>query len=499
MVKTVLKIKQLLNSHYELIILPILIMIGSYISFYFLGKESLRLDESQSIWQVNRPFWDIFPVVASDVHLPLYNIILFWWRSLVGVDIFNNRQISLIFFLFGIVAIYFLTKLISENKNIAVFTSVLFTISPYMNWYANELRMYSLLVLVTIVSHYFFLRIYFDRGRSWLNWLLYLLISIIGIYTHYFYFLVLLSQLIFYALFWVNFPKYTFRYFISVLSLIIIAFAPWVNLVLSLGRAKNQSPLLVKPSSIDYFNIYSQHVFGFQGDYVNSLILSFWPILGLLALLLLKKNNILKPKLVYLGLATFVPIFISFIVSYSLRPIFLSRYLSICVPSMFIMISYILFSYNTFLGRFMKVLIPSLMSLAMVMQITSFLTPVRENYREAISYIVSSTQKDDIVAISAPFTVFTFDYYYNGTNQLVTIPSWDRNTIIPPFDKQSMVTQVNSYSAKYNRIYLLLSYDQGYEKDVRQYFDDNFLKLESFTFSPKLNLIVYDMKKQPSS
>lgn len=490
------KIKQLLNSNYELIILPLLILIGTFISFNFLGKESLRLDESQSIWQVNRPFGDIFKVVASDVHLPLYNIILFWWRSIVGGDIYDNRHISLIFFLIGIVAIYFLAKLISNNKSIAIFTATLFTLSPYMNWYANELRMYSLITLITIVSHYLFLRIYYSLGRTWLNWTLFLIISIIGIYTHYFFFLVLLSQLIFYILFWFKFSKNTFRNFVLVASAIILSFGPWVWFVLSLGNAKNQAPLLIKPSSIDFFNIYSQQVFGFQSDYVNSLILSFWPILGLLGLFLLKKNNILKPEFVYLGLATFIPILVSFIVSYSVRPIFLSRYLSVCIPSMFIIISHVLFSYNTFLSRFMRVLILYLMIFALYLQITSVATPVKENYREAINYIIKTTQKEDIVAISAPFTIFTFDYYYNGSNQLVTIPYWDRKTVIPAFDKKTMLEQVSSYIPNHNKIYLLLSYDQGYEKEVKQYFDDNFLRLESITFSPKLNLYVYDIKKQ---
>jgi mannosyltransferase len=374
---------------------------------------------------------------------------------------------------------------------------LLFTISPYMNWYANELRMYSLLVLVTMLSHYFFLRIYFNKSRSWLNWLLYLLLSIIGIYTHYFFFLVLLSQLIFYFLFWFKFPKYSFRNLVIIASTIILSFIPWVWLVLSLGNAKNQSPLLIKPSSIDFFNIYSQQVFGFQSDYVNSLILSFWPILGLLALLLLKKNNSLKPEFIYLGLVTFIPILVSFVVSYSLRPIFLSRYLSICIPSMYIIISFVLFNYNVIMSRIIRILIVYIMFFALFLQITSFATPVKENYREAINYIIKTTQKNDLVAISAPFTIFTFDYYYNGSNKLVTIPSWDRKTVIPAFNKQTMSEQVNSYIPNHNKIYLLLSYDQGYEKEVKQYFDDNFLKLESITFSSKLNLYVYDIKKQP--
>lgn len=491
-----LYLKNLFVSKFEFVWLPILMCFGSLISYNFLGKESLRLDESQSIWQVSRSFNDIFPIVASDVHLPLYNMILHRWRSIVGTDIFNDRHISLIFFLASIIVIYFLAKLISNNKNVALFTSTLFAVSPYMNWYANELRMYSLLVLVTMTSHYFYLRIYFKLNHLKLSWFFYLFISIIGIYTHYFFFLVLFSQLIFYFLFRYNFPKNSFRNIVITTSTLILAFIPWVNLVLKMKSAGNQTPLLIKPSTVDFFNIYSQQIFGFQEDYINSVILSFWPILGLLSLLLLKKNNVLQPKYVYLGLVTFIPIILSFIISYSVRPIFLSRYLSISVPSMFVIVSCVLFSYNAFLSRFLRIFIIGLMTLGLFVQIVSFRTPVKENYREAISYIINSTQKEDIVAISAPFTIFTFDYYYNGSNELVTIPFWDRKTTIPPFDKNIMQAQINSYTANHNKIYLLLSYDQGYEKEIKQFCDDNFVGLEAITFSQKLNLYVYELKNR---
>ena len=285
-----LYLKNLIINKFEFIWLPILIYFGTFISFNFLGKESLRLDESQSIWQVNRSFNDIFPIVASDVHLPIYNMILHWWRSIVGTDIFNQRHISLIFFLFGIIVIFFLAKLVTNNKNIGLFTATLFAISPYMNWYASELRMYSLLVLVTMISHYFFLRIYFKLKFLRLSWVFYFLISLIGIYTHYFFSLILFSQLIFYFLFRYFFPKNTFRNLIIVASTLILAFIPWVVLVIRMRSAGNQTPLLIKPSTVDFFNIYSQQLFGFQIDYINSVILSFWPILGLLSLLLLKKK-----------------------------------------------------------------------------------------------------------------------------------------------------------------------------------------------------------------
>ena len=491
-------LKNLITTKFEFVWIPVLMYFGTFISFNFLGKESLRLDESQSIWQVNRSFYDIFPVVASDVHLPIYNMILHWWRSIVGTDILNQRHISLIFFLVGIVVLFFLTKLVTSNKNIALFTATLFSVSPYMNWYANELRMYSLLVLITMISHYFFLRIYFKLRFPSISWVLYFLISLLGIYTHYFFSLILFSQLIFYFLFRFQFPKNTFRNIVIIASALILAFIPWVLLVLRMKSAGNQTPLLVKPSTVDFFNIYSQQVFGFQVDYINSVILSFWPILGLLSLLLLKKNNALQPKYVYLGLVTFIPIILSFIVSYSVRPIFLSRYLSICLPSLFIIVGSVLFSYNTFLSRFLRLLLLGLMVLGLFLQIVSAATPVKENYRGAISYIINSTQKNDIVAISAPFTVFTFDYYYNGSNELVTIPFWDRKTTIPRFDRTVMESQINSLALNHNKVYLLLSYDQGYEKEIKQFCDDNFFRSEAITFSPKLNLYVYDLKSRIS-
>lgn len=43
-------------------------------------------------------------------------------------------------------------------------------------------------------------------------------------------------------------------------------------------------------------------------------------------------------------------------------------------------------------------------------------------------------------------------------------------------------------------VYLLLSYDQGYEKNIKDYFDSHFQQISSQQFSHDLNLYVYRLR-----
>jgi hypothetical protein len=62
--------------------------------------------------------------------------------------------------------------------------ALVFSCSPFLQWYGNEARMYSMLVLVTLVSQYFFLTLVADDRRS--AWIGYAVTAGVGVYVHYF-------------------------------------------------------------------------------------------------------------------------------------------------------------------------------------------------------------------------------------------------------------------------------------------------------------------------
>ncbi len=264
-----------------------------------------------------------------------------------------------------------------------------------------------------------------------------------------------------------------------------------------MNTASSQTPLLAKPTTIDLFNLYSNHLFGFQSDTLNSIILSTWPLLTLFALLNLQKRTTgIQLKHYYLLTMAFLPTFLLFSVSVLFRPIFLSRYLIMCLPPLYILIALLLFNLKTTFTKPLKSILLMCMMGSLVIQIANPSASVKEDYRGVINYVISQVKRDDVVAASAPFTIFPFDYYYNGSAKLVTVPNWEREkgSGIPPFDEGKLVAQLEDLSKDYNKFYLIMSYDQGYEKKVENIVKDR-LDFESQKDYARIKLMVFKFRK----
>jgi hypothetical protein len=132
--------EQALDRYGTTLFLGMLMFFVATLSFAVLGKESIRLDEAQSLWQTGRSLEGIFYTVAEDVHVPLYHVLLHYWRILAGDGIASARLFSLIFFLGTIPAAYHLGRL-AYGKSTGMFIAFLVAISPFLNWYGNEARM----------------------------------------------------------------------------------------------------------------------------------------------------------------------------------------------------------------------------------------------------------------------------------------------------------------------------------------------------------------------
>ncbi|MGH7411836.1 MAG: hypothetical protein ACREJ6_12360, partial [Candidatus Methylomirabilis sp.] len=61
---------------YEVALVLALTIVGGWLRFQSLGRDSLWLDESISAWQAHLPLRELLPAVARDVHPPLYFLLL---------------------------------------------------------------------------------------------------------------------------------------------------------------------------------------------------------------------------------------------------------------------------------------------------------------------------------------------------------------------------------------------------------------------------------------
>jgi mannosyltransferase len=463
------------------------------LSILVLSRQSLRLDEAQSLWQTSHSPGQILWIVAQDVHVPLYHMVLHWWMVLFGNDIASARYLSLLFFIATIPAMYLMARLIMGQRE-SVLVAGLVALSPFMNWYGNEARMYSQLVLVTVLNQYFFLRIF--QKRSGRNWLWYSLTAVVGIYTHYFFALVLLTQGAFYLWRRREFVPGTIWRLAGVALLVAAAISPWMWYASHLGSASNTQPMLARPSSVDLFDTFSQFLFGFQDEQLNTLIVSFWPLTVLLVLMSLQKHRRVRIETGYIVLASLLPILLVFVASVSLRPLYLSRYLIIALPAMYLLLVWVTEHRSARLSWLLRGALVVGMAVTLAHEVTSRNTPVKEDYHAATNYIESHAQPTDVVVVSAPFTVYPVEYYYDGPLQIQTLPIWDRGATgaVPPFDAGKLPSQVDQIKGRHTDAWLIMSYDQGYEKKIVDYFNAHYQQVQAKTLSPKLTLYQYKLR-----
>jgi mannosyltransferase len=483
-------------------VLGLSMLFAATLSYFVFSQQSLRLDESQSLWQSSHSPSRVLNIIAQDVHVPLYGLLLHFWQLLFGSGVEAARIFSFVFFFLTIPMVYLLGKK-AYGQNAGLLAAVLISISPFLNWYGNEIRMYALFTFLTVANQYFFLEI-FKGGRHGIGnnihptlaWFFYAATALVGMFVHYFFGLLLLVEGLFYFIYRRHFPKKTFRNLALVAGLVVLVLVPWLYYVQNLGLAGNTKPLLAVPTTINFFNTFSQFLFGFQDDHLNTLILSLWPVTVFLIFLGLAKNKRFPPESVFFLMSAFLPIIIAFAVSVFVRPVFLTRYMIFAIPSLYLFLVWFISLYPKPIRRSLNFILITAMVLTLAYQAQSRNVPVKENYREAAEYLTGATKAQDIVILSAPFTIYPVEYYYKGTAEITTLPFWNRyiRGPIPAFSENGMASQLNEIKKSHSRAYVLLSYDQGYEEQLRLYMDENFERLSHKQFSQGMNLYTYRLR-----
>jgi hypothetical protein len=461
------------------------VVLGARLEFL---RNSIRLDEAQSLFQTDYSYEAMLRIIAKDVHVPLYHVVLRTWRLVLGPDVETARLLSLVFLL-ACVPMFYLVARTCLSTRWALFSLVVFSCSPFLQWYGNEARMYSMLVLATLVSQYFFLRIV-TVERRW-SWAGYAASAVVGVYTHYFFVFVLVAQGLFLLALLRRLPRGTLLRLSGVALLVGAAFLPWFLFFRANGSASGTRPNLALPSSVDYSNVYSQFLFGFQSDAINTTLVSAWPLLVLAALASVRVGAKLDRALAYMVVAAFGPVLLAFVVSHLVTPFFLSRYMIAALPAVLVLVVRFLSSLTAPVGRVLAAVLLVATVTGTVVQAVSPATPVDEDYRAAAQLAEDNARPQDLVVLSSPVSIYPFEYYYDGPARVTTLPIWDRQGPMPAFDPAQLPLDVESLAAGHQYVHVLLSYDQGYEEDVLQYFQNNFEQTASYEPSPGLRLLVY--------
>src|SRR3954468_11582869 len=111
----------------------------------------LWLDEGLSIGIADRPLADIPGVLRQDGSPPLYYLLLHGWMELAGRSEAATHALSLLFALLAVPAAFWAGRALF-GENAAWVAAVLTALNPFLGGYAQETRMYSLLVLLAFIT-----------------------------------------------------------------------------------------------------------------------------------------------------------------------------------------------------------------------------------------------------------------------------------------------------------------------------------------------------------
>lgn len=138
-----------------------IIAIGIIIRFLFLLKygdfwddEMFSFIYSQKAWPEGLIYW------LWETNPPLHMLVLKLWFLIFPANEFWARIPSLIFGTSTIISVYYLAKLI-WNKNVALISAFFISLHSYHIFWSATARVYSLLMLLSSLSVYFYYKIFF--------------------------------------------------------------------------------------------------------------------------------------------------------------------------------------------------------------------------------------------------------------------------------------------------------------------------------------------------
>jgi mannosyltransferase len=329
------------------IVLAGICLIYAALRLYHLSAFAMWHDEVFSVVVARMSWGAMFHAVIADlVHPPLFYILLKTWIALGGQSLFWMRLLPYLFSIGTILPLLALLKQLPLPGQAGIAALLLVTFNPPLIRYSQELRMYSLLVLLSVISLWLFVR-FLHSGKQTL-WPLFV-VNLLLAYSHYYGMLFLVSEAIVVLLWSCRSPfpeRYTqARRFVFSLVLVGIAFLPWAYTV---GRAASEAGAVVH-ARLGWIEVPRfADVTWFYGMLNGALPLQNTTAVGLVLFLLPVLVALFGPRrqeVIGLAVFAFFPTSVGVLVSHLLPlSVFGPRYLIGCAIPYLLMITVAVFS-----------------------------------------------------------------------------------------------------------------------------------------------------------
>jgi cellulose synthase (UDP-forming) len=459
---------------------------------YLFLPQSLRIDEAQSMWQASHSLSGTLSGSAEAMQMPLYSVILHIWQLFFGNDVVTVRVLSLMIFLATIPLFYVLARQFLRRRW-ALIATALVSLSPFMNWLANDVGPHALLGLLAVCSQLFFMRV-LHQSKGWLGLSV---CAILGLYTHFFFAVILLVQVGMVLCYRRGLLPGARTKIISIATGALMLWLPWLVYIYTRGPVLTLPSLPSPPSSIDIFGVFSQLWLGFQGNYIHALVIACWPLLLLVGFFAVQRQQRVQPAMLYIAAAGLVPIALTYLASLFTTPFFAGYYMVAITAPLAILVVWLISHYRRLYAMAACTIALAGSVVALYNQAHSPANPAKQDYQTAASVIGGKATARDIVVLTAPDSIYPFGYYYRGQAGLTVLPQITNAvpTSSSAFSQTPLPLQVDKINRGHQQVYLLVSNYEGYEKQIVEYYDTHSKKVSEQRLPSSLTLFVYKIER----
>ena len=309
------------------VFLLVIAVLAIFLRFYDISSEDVWLDEANSIIIAELNPSGVITRISHDASPPLYYLLLHYWMDVFGKTELALRSLSVLFGVLLVIAVYFTGKRIFSEK-VGIYAALIASVAPIQIMYSQQIRMYTLLPLMSLISMYYLLLFIREKKRSFLA--AYGIFTILCLFTHNYGLFLLPAQALLILLFFRQ--RRTILWWVFSIVCIGAVYAIWIP------SLSGQISALPKTGWRDYFwNLYgfggslfmsvsSFSPGGSQPPYVPLNSLRWMPVLPVLIMLLLliislvplfsKKYDQWKTGVGWLAVYCFIPLLCAAIVSW---------------------------------------------------------------------------------------------------------------------------------------------------------------------------------------
>jgi mannosyltransferase len=208
-----------------------LTLISLYLRTRALGA-SLWMDEGLSIGIASQPFFDIPGVLRQDGSPPLYYMLLHGWMELVGNGPAETQGLSAAIALLAVPGGLWAGWSLF-GRRAGLICAALAAFNPFLTAYAQETRMYSLMVVLSLLATASFLHVFVYRNRRYLPALVVLIAAML--YTHSWGIFVTAGAVLTFALVWVRSAEERrplLKDALLVFGIAFVLYVPWIPTLL---------------------------------------------------------------------------------------------------------------------------------------------------------------------------------------------------------------------------------------------------------------------------